>query len=157
MIDFKERIIPGCSIGNIRLESNIESYLNDLYLNYKVGCNKVELPSREMIIHYTLDDIVTISTDEEGKIFSVSCNSGYSGKANNFLYAGMTFHELKKKTFLQRIFNGYLIINREFGLAFELPQPYDEIADDINDIPDCLHLDVLSVSDFSSWKRKGDK
>ncbi|CBJ40818.1 hypothethical protein (plasmid) [Ralstonia solanacearum CMR15] len=51
----------------------------------------------------------------------------------------------------QRIFNGCLVINDDFGFSFVLPHPYDEIADSVGDIPLDLIFDEIYVSDFSAW------
>lgn len=63
----------------------------------------------------------------------------------------MAFSQIKKLTARQRIFNGSLIIDEDFGFSYVLPSPYDEIADSIEDIPLDLQLDEIYISDFSSW------
>jgi len=51
----------------------------------------------------------------------------------------------------QRIFNGSLIIDDDFGFSFVIPSPYDEIADVIDHMPPDLILNEMYVADFSSW------
>jgi len=63
----------------------------------------------------------------------------------------MAFAQIKKLTARQRIFNGSLIIDEDFGFSYVLPSPYDEIADSIEDIPPDLKLNEIYISDFSSW------
>ena len=59
--------------------------------------------------------------------------------------------EIFKFTKKQRIFNGSIIIDDDFGVSFVLPFPYDEIADTINDIPPDLVINEVYLSDYSSW------
>lgn len=66
----------------------------------------------------------------------------------------MPFDQIKKLTERQRIFNGVIILNEDFGFCYVLPTPYDEIADSIENIPPTLTLDEIYISDFSSWLHK---
>jgi len=68
----------------------------------------------------------------------------------------MAFSQIKKLTARQRIFNGSLIIDEDFGFSYVLPPPYDEIADSIEAIPLDLQLDEIYISDFSSWISASD-
>ncbi|WP_345830346.1 hypothetical protein AAGR22_03660 [Erwinia sp. HDF1-3R] len=52
----------------------------------------------------------------------------------------------------QRIFNGSVIIDDDFGFSLILPSPYDEIGDSIENIPSDLIFKEIYVSDFSSWR-----
>ncbi len=76
---------------------------------------------------------------------------GYKGRYKACLYPGQTMDEVSKATERQRVFNGSVIINDDFGFSFVLPAPYDEVADHIGDIPPGLVLDEVYVSDFSIW------
>ncbi|BFT81930.1 hypothetical protein [Enterobacter pseudoroggenkampii] len=51
----------------------------------------------------------------------------------------------------QRIFNGFIIINDDFGFSFELPALYDEIADSIAHVPLDLAFNEIRVADYSDW------
>jgi hypothetical protein len=59
------------------------------------------------------------------------------------------------------LINGALIVDGDYGLAFSLPSPYDEIADRLHHIPGDLQLFEIVVSDHSAWapqaSRKGRK
>ncbi|NHB90432.1 hypothetical protein ACSLVK_19755 [Photorhabdus tasmaniensis] len=151
MIDFTAAIISGNSIGNILLGNNISDYFHEMYSGYRVEIKEYFLPDGEKRVAYTLDNVMTISTFPDGLIFSIGCNQRYKGRYNCTLYAGQTMKDLIKLTQRQRIFNGSVIINDDFGFSFVLPAPYDEIADNISHIPPSLTLNEIYVSDFSSW------
>ncbi|HGB5613260.1 TPA: hypothetical protein ACIVSE_004570, partial [Salmonella enterica subsp. enterica serovar Javiana] len=59
--------------------------------------------------------------------------------------------EIKKLTYRQRIFNGSIIIDEDFGFLFILPSPFDEIADSIDSIPSDLKLNEIYIGDYSFW------
>jgi hypothetical protein len=154
MIDFAADIKSNHSIANVLLQDNIADYLNELYQSHQITIKTYDLPDGETRTAYVVDNTLTISTLPDGTIFSLGCNARYKGLYNNALSAGMPFNEIKKLTGRQRIFNGVLILNEDFGLCYVLPSPYDEIADSINDIPPTLNLDEIYVSDFSSWQQR---
>ncbi|WP_260963336.1 hypothetical protein [Pseudomonas citri] len=154
MIDFAADIQSKHSIANILLQGNISTYINDLYANHEIKIKNYNLPDGETRTAYIVDSTLTISTLPDGTIFSIGCNSQYKGLYRNTLSAGMTFGQIKKLTERQRIFNGVVILDDDFGLCYVLPAPYDEIADSIGDIPPTLALDEIYISDFSSWISK---
>ncbi|MCJ8205734.1 hypothetical protein [Pseudomonas sp. RGM2987] len=152
MIDFTAEIIPDHCAANILLRENISTYANDLYEKHQVEVKSYTLPDNETRTAYVVDKTVTISTLPDGTIFAIGCNTRYTGKYKNLLSTGMSFDQIKKLTTRQRIFNGSLIIDDDFGFSYILPSPYDEIADSIGDIPPDLRLDEIYISDFSSWR-----
>lgn len=151
MIDFCANIVSGVSIGGIKLGENISHYLAEMYSFHRVSSMEYKLPDGSSRFSYTLDGVVTVTTLSDGGIFSVGCNSQYKGRYNACLYPGQTMSEVLKLTERQRIFNGNLIVNEDFGFLFVLPPPYDEFADGVGNIPIGLVLDEVYVSDFSAW------
>lgn len=152
MIDFTADIKSKHSIANILLQDNISTYMNELYDNHKVEIKTYTLPDGETRAAYVVDNTLTLSTLPDGTIFSIGCNAQYKGRYQNTLSTGMPFEQIKKLTERQRIFNGVIILNEDFGLCCVLPAPYDEVADRIEYIPPTLILDEIYVSDFSSWQ-----
>jgi hypothetical protein len=140
-----------CSIANIALEENISTYIDELYASHKIEIKKYNLPNGEVRSAYVVDDIVTVVTLPDGKIFSIGCNRHYQGLYKGILSTGMSFAQVQKLTKRQRIFNGAIILDDDFGVSYTLPSPYDEIADSVADIPQELMLEEIYVSDFSSW------
>lgn len=151
MIDFKAEIKSKCSAANVRLMSNIAEYMSELHKNHKVKIESYVLPDNETRTAYKIDDTLTLSTLSDGTIFFIGCNANYKGLYRGILSTGMSFGQIKKLTTRQRIFNGSIIIDDDFGFSYILPQPYDEIADSINDIPLSLILEEIYISDFSFW------
>lgn len=152
MIDFNAEIISGCSLGNVSLNENISSYIDEIYYFFKVDVKEYYLPDGSKKNAYILNKTVTIVTDDEGLIFSIGCNQEYKGKYKNILHAGQSVKDVIDLTEKQRIFNGSIIIGDDFGFSMILPSPYDEIGDSIKNIPSDTIFKEIYVSDFSSWR-----
>ncbi|EIW8578893.1 hypothetical protein [Klebsiella aerogenes] len=151
MFDFSAEIKPFHSLGDVLLNTNISVYLAEMYADHCVEYKEYLLPDASKRFSYVLDDTLTISTEPDGNIFSIGCNQNYTGLYKNLLYAGQEFGEIKKLTCRQRIFNGSIIIDEDFGIQFILPSPFDEIADSIDNIPSDLKLNEIYIGDFSFW------
>ncbi len=149
MIDFTADIKSMYSAANILLGDNISMYTNELYTAHQVEIKKYSLPNNKMRFAYVVDGIITIATLPNGTIFSIGCNSHYKGFYRGILSTGMSFSQIQKLTKRQRILNGTIIIDDDFGFFYVLPVPYDEIADSIVDIPQELILNEAYISDPS--------
>lgn len=152
MIDFTADIKSNYSAANILLGENISFYIDELYKKYSTKTKNYNLPNGETRVAYIVNDAVTIATLSDGTIFSIGCNTHYKGFYKGVLSTGMSFGQVKKHTTRQRIFNGSIILDDDFGFSYILPAPYDEIADSIADIPLDLTLNEIYISDFSSWQ-----
>ena len=108
------------------------------------------LPDDETRVAYVVNDTITIVTLSDGAIFSIGCNVHYQGLYRGVLSTGMSFGQVKKLTKRQRIFNGSIILDDDFGFSYALPAPYDEIADSTENIPLDLILNEIYISDSSS-------
>ena len=151
MIDLSANINSGKSIGNVFLGENINIYMNEFYANHKVDYFEYYLPDNEKRLAYIIDETITVAAPSNGPIVSVGCNEHYQGKYNGLLHTGQTMRDVIKLTDRQRIFNGCIIVNDDFGFLFDLPAPYDEIADEVGHIPLNLILNNIRVADFSEW------
>ncbi|MCO8309887.1 hypothetical protein [Pseudomonas mandelii] len=151
MIDFTADINSKHSAANILLGENISNYIDELYKKHNIKIKNYNLPDGETRVAYVVNDTITIATLSDGAIFSIGCNVHYKGLYRGMLSTGMSFGQVKKLTKRQRIFNGSIILDDDFGFSYVLPTPYDEIADSIEDIPLDLILNEIYISDFSSW------
>lgn len=136
-------------MGNIQIGDNVKNYTNDFNFDHNIVEFSYFLPDGEERLAYNVDDVLTIATLLNGEIISLGCNEKYKGKYKNKLYAGITMGELISLTGTQRILNGTLIVDDDYGISFILPSPYDEIADYVKDIPLDLRLNEIYVSDNS--------
>lgn len=152
MIDFNARIVSGVSIGNVVLNENISLYINEMQSRFGVKIKKHSLPDGNERKSYTADNTLSVITDKDGVILSLGCNAHYQGSYNGIIFPGMEITDIIKLTVSQKIYNGSIIINDDFGVSFILPPPYDEIADAINDIPGGVIINEIFVSDFSFWR-----
>ena len=126
--------------------------MSDFYVNHKVDHFEYYLPDNERRLAYTIDETITVAALSNGTIVSIGCNEHYKGKWNGLLHTGQTMKDVIKLTDRQRIFNGCIIVNDDFGFLFGLPAPYDEIADEVEHIPLDIVLNNIRVGDFSEWK-----
>ncbi|HEJ6929109.1 hypothetical protein FUU19_11850 [Serratia sp. Lou2A] len=152
MIDFNARIVSGASIGNIILNENISLYINEMYSRFSITVKKHFLPDGSERKSYTVDNTLSVITDKDGVILSLGCNAHYQGSYNGIIFPGMEITDIIKLTVSQKIYNGSIIIDDDFGVSFILPPPYDEIADAISHIPSGLTINEIFVSDFSFWR-----
>ena len=151
MIDFNAEIRSACSLGNIKLNENISLYMDEMYSFFNVEVKNYSLPDGSKKNAYIINETITIATNADGLIFSIGCNQKYTGKYKNILHAGQSMKEVIALTEKQRVFNGSVIINDDFGLCLILPSPYDEIGDSIKSIPNDIIFNEIYVSDFSLW------
>ncbi|WP_154900348.1 hypothetical protein [Serratia ficaria] len=152
MIDFNAEIISGVSIGNVIINDNISIYMGEMYSRFNVEDKIFTLPDGNENISYKLDNTLTIVTDKNGVIFSLGCNVYYQGGYNGIVFPGMQVGDIIKLTKTQKIYNGSVIVNDDFGISLILPSPYDEIADTISHIPDDVKISDIFVSDYSFWR-----
>jgi len=152
VIDFTADIKSMYSAANIVLGENISTHIDELYANHKVEIKKYNLPDGEVRSAYVVDGTITVATLPDGKICSIACNVHYQGLYKGILSTGMSFAQVQKLTKRQRIFNGVIVLDDDFGFCYTLPFPYDEIADSIADIPKELILEEIYFSDFSSYQ-----
>ncbi|WP_152395856.1 hypothetical protein [Paenibacillus guangzhouensis] len=151
MIDFNAEVISGYSMGNVVLGRNISEYIDELYSRHRTQLKEYSVPDGKVRSAYTLDGTMTIVVDSSDLIVSIGCNQSYTGRYKGCLYAGQSMRDITRLTSRQRIFNGSLIIDDDFGFSFVIPPPYDEIADVMEHIPLDLIFSEIYVADFSSW------
>lgn len=151
MIDFNAEVISGYSMGNVVLRRNISDYIDEAYLRHRVELEEYSVPDGEVRSAYILDDTMTIVADSNGLIVSIGCNQSYKGRYKGCLYAGQSMRDIIGLTSRQRIFNGSLIIDDDFGFSFVIPPPYNEISDAAEHMPLDLIFNEIYVADFSSW------
>ncbi len=150
MDNFNAEIIPGKSVGNFLIGDNINNYLS-IYSNYEVKSSEYILPNNEKRLAYFIDSTLEITTLSSGEIVAIGCNEKYKGKCKGIFYPGQKLVEIIASSTRQRIFNGCIVIDNDFGFVFELPAPYDEIGDSIQSLPSELKLEFIRVADFSTW------
>ncbi|MCG8710943.1 hypothetical protein JHU04_004261 [Brenneria sp. 4F2] len=157
MIDIKADILSYTPLGNIEIGRFVDFYHYEMYENFDIEVKEymIPFPSNEKMYGYSLNnDTLMFSATSGGEIVSVGYNENYKGKYNGKLYPGITMGELLDLTDSQKILNGTLIVDEDYGLSFTLPSPYDEIVDYIERIPLGLKLNEIYVSDNSFWAPK---
>jgi hypothetical protein len=145
-------IVSGKSVAGIEIGENISKYLEDIY-DGKYNVESIRYNNPNGVFHsYNINmDLITINTLESGEIISITCNQEYSGKYRNQLHTGMSVENIIKNSNKQLILHGCLIVNNDFGFYFILPSPYDEIADNITQLPKDLVLNYIHVENIEWW------
>jgi hypothetical protein len=152
MLNYNVEIISAKSLAGFQLDKDINDYLSGLRQNKTSIVVKVYILDTQIEIHhYNIDNNIKINTLKDGKILNISCVNRYAGKYHGKLYSGMTIQELKEKTTVHNIMNGGLFVDRDFGFCFMLPDPYDQTADSLNNLPDILVLNEICVGNFDWW------
>ncbi|HAT3731714.1 TPA: hypothetical protein I8587_005336, partial [Serratia marcescens] len=102
MIDFNAEIVSGISIGNVVINENISSYINEIYSGFSVEVKSYFLPDGEEKKSYKIDNTLTIATDKDGVIFSLGCNERYQGGYKGAIFTGMKVMDVIKLTKTQK-------------------------------------------------------
>jgi hypothetical protein len=123
-----------------------------MYSRFSITVKKHFLSDGSERKSYTVDNTLSVITDKDDVILSLGCNAHYQGSYNGIIFPGMEITDIIKLTVSQKIYNGSIIIDDDFGVSFILPPPYDEIADAISHIPSGLTINEIFVSDFSFWR-----
>ena len=99
---------------------------------------------------YTLaGGVLEVTCDLDGIITAVFCSSPYKGLMYDKYYPGMTVKNFQDLTPSHRFIHGYLMIGKEKGGGFVIPDGY-EYYDYLNQFPDDFELDKMFVMD-SNW------
>lgn len=148
MINFDFEILSGKSLAGIQLGDNISIYIDEMFSNFNIELKKYSIPNGDVRKTYSINSTVIVTTLSEGVITSIGCNKQYKGHYEGDLCAGQTMKYICDHTQHQQVHNGGLIVNNDFGLLFEIPTPYDELADDIERLPLDLIFNEVYVGEF---------
>lgn len=152
MIAFNADIVSFVAAANIKIGSNINDYIEEINNAFNLKKFSYDVPGIDKRNAYVLNGTVTITTLSDGLIISVGVNEKYKGKYKDTIEAGQKWKEIKKLTEFQKICNGCVIVDNDFGVAFELPSPYDEIADEVDHIPDDVVFNSIRIADYQEWR-----
>ncbi len=148
MINFDSDILSGKSLAGILVGENISIYINEMFSNFDIELNKYSIPNGDIRHTYSINSTVVVTTLPEGEIVSIGANKRYMGCYEGSICTGKTMGYICDHTHYQQVHNGGLIINRDFGLIFEIPTPYDELADNIEKIPLDLIFNEIFIGKF---------
>ncbi|MDQ0081662.1 hypothetical protein SAMN05518669_112191 [Variovorax sp. YR634] len=122
-------IVPGKSLGGIALQSPVDAVIEGLRSHHVLEVS-------DGIV--SIDDgLVTIGYDERRTIYSVMCNSGFEGRYEGKLWAGMTVSEVLKNSTTQVAWGGAVVVDGIEGIGLPLPDGFD----DFDQLTDHLPLD----------------
>lgn len=155
--DINADIIAAESIGGIQLGSDSREVLGLLdkthnrlsCLEYVVGdflCTQV-----------TLDHVgLSFVHDEGNRIIGVTCRPPYAGRYRQKFYPGITVGKLRELAGTALVIHGYIIVDKEFGVLFSIPEKYagkfyDDI-DAIEQLPSHMALNEILVRDREWWR-----
>jgi hypothetical protein len=151
-IDYKADIISGKSLANIQIGKNIEEYLQYIHTyRIKFEIKKYNENKKNEIHSYLINENILVNTFPNGKILNISALNYYEGTLNKKIKSGMTVKQIKNNSENQRINNGCLFINNDYGFCYCLPSPYNEITDNIKNLPNNLVLNEIVVDNLEWW------
>ena len=148
MINLNSEILSGKGLAGVCLGDNISIYMDEMFSNFDIEFKEYSIPNGDVRNTYSINSTVIITTLPEGLIISIGCNEQYNGYYEGVLCAGQTMKYICDHTQHQQIHNGGLVVNNDFGLLFEIPAPYDELADDIEKLPLALTFNEIYVGEF---------
>ena len=150
-INFEADIISNQAIGNIMLNDNINNYIQAFYDQGLTFTSEKFFTNKSFVEYVINNGIIKVTTNEDGLILAINCNHEYKGIYNKSIGPGINMKTLLLLTDHQKIINECIIVNNDYGLYFIIPSPYDQIADNISQIPLDLRLNYIQVENIEWW------
>lgn len=140
-------IIAGESIGGISLGDNVLDILEAAGDKFAIK----EIPFENFgnkYFHYKLNDgEINFTSNYDGEILAIWCEPGYLGMYNGYLYPGISAREIKEVSKIQEIYKGFLVIDRNFNVYYDLNEGVDDF-DRFEDVNDEVKFNALYVGDL---------
>jgi hypothetical protein len=145
------KIVSGKSLAGYEIGMNINRFLPKVSAEggYE-GRQQFGSPEKGIDI-YTFNSGIIVSTLKSGEIIYVRCRDQCNGVIDERLPFPINIRELIELSERQSIMNGAIFVDKNYGLGFFLPNPFDETADSVNDIPQQTILTEVAVGDFEWW------
>lgn len=147
-----ETIVPGLSLGGIKLGENVERYLA------KLSENHVIFDDKSTSWALVDDGLISIAYDSDGSIQTICANSRYPGNYAGLIWPGMTVLQVIQNTHTQVSWAGRIMVNGIRGIGLAVPEGYDDFERMSDTVPDDIVLEYLCVfQDHKQEKKKGKK
>lgn len=111
-------IIPGKSLGGIKLGSNVEDLiyaLSDIYF--------LDSGPDSIIIN---GGMITAYHNDRGQVVALSCDSSFKGNFQAKLWPGMTVSDVQRTTKKQIAEEGFVKVDKISGVGLPLPKDRDD-------------------------------
>ncbi|CAA0149803.1 hypothetical protein V3A08_11210 [Tenacibaculum maritimum] len=152
MINFKEKIVSGKSIAGIHIGNTIDDILSEVYTKgYELDIQDFS-NNPVPVIRYIIDKgIIKIVASTKGIVKAIFCSNGYEGRYNDIFYPNMTVDQIIKKSEYQIFLHGTLMVNKDFGVGYNVPEEYSHL-DYVDQLPKDLLLTEMFVMKEDWWK-----
>jgi hypothetical protein len=124
-------VIPGVSLGGIRIGDKVDNAIDELGLSCVV-----QAPNNFVIIN---EGILYIGYDIDRLITCVGCSSICGINYKNKLWPGMSVQDVLERSKIQKAECGCVIIDNIDGIGLVLPNEFD----DFDEITDFLPLNYV--------------
>ena len=157
MLNIDAKIEPGISVGGVKIGTSIEEFITSLnhsktlytlktFSNFGMHFLEITVESYGLRIVGKKDDVIEL----------VSCRKPYRGQFKDRYYLGMTVAELKAVADKLLVIHGYIVLDGEFGVAFDFPEffegvPYDDL-ENIEELPDHMPLNEMVIRNKEWWR-----
>ena len=156
-IDLGADILPGEALGGIPIGEDFDAVAQQLQAMgvpfTESGFSNVGRSFRLMVID---GGTVSAVAEPPGGVSAIWCTESYRGSYRGVLRPGMTVRNVMACTNQQLVIHGFLVLDKHFGMAFNLPEKYDdEYLDDVssaNDLPSEMKLEELHVMPVDWWR-----
>lgn len=157
MVSINADILPAESIGGIVLGSELGHVLEALS---EVRAKSVDRRFSNFGQEYqevTVPDYgITVIGDSTGTVIRVSCAKPYEGRYRRRYFPGMSIIQLQEIANKTLVIHGMIVVDNEFGVAFDFPEVFrDECFDDvdfISQLPDEMPVTEIHVLDREWWR-----
>ena len=148
MINLEAPIIPSKSIGSINIGEKFSSYLDYLH-NESIQFTREDFNSGLSIIIVERGTI-EVTTDSEDVILNISCGKKYNGSCKEKYFVGMSISQILSESERQLILHGFLILDRDFGFGFEIPEEFEN-CDYAENLPEDFVPERIYVFPENQW------
>lgn len=144
IINFDSDIIPGSSIGGISLGDCTEDVFECIADTFDVEISEFENFGGRYVSYEVSGGAITFVAREDGKISALWCKPPYKGRFDRRFYPGITAGELKSVSRRQEIFDGYLVVDRNYLIYYGMPEDIDDF-NSFSDLDDGVVFNELHV------------
>ena len=149
-------IISGVSIGSIKLGMTLAELWDSIKTHGLICTHEQYTVGDKEYTYCTIGQgILTATCDESMVVRRVSCRTPYVGLYRNRFRAGMTVGEILSMCKSAMLNHGVLIIDKDFGAGYVVPERHhDQFYDDIDSVkqlPLSMVLDEIQVIDKDWW------
>lgn len=146
-ISLSAEIVPGQSIGGILIGENVLDIIDRLPSDQELICKEFNNFGKNYYLYSINNGIINFTSDKDDVVLAIWCGVGYKGKCDEKYYPGISVGEVKENFRKIEIYHGYLVLDDNYKIYYELPEEFDDF-NDFNEVDDDVILRCLYVGDL---------